>query len=388
MCYNIITVREMINSNKNIESEITMKFNYKYSVNDTFTTSNGLKFVIESRYGRDNEPKYIVRINGEPKKITEKHIDEMLSITSTEVITETHNNNKLNDFHEKINNYITMFKEKCPTLIKFGTCYSEKALYKELTPCFGREEEINIINYLLYRRTKPNIMLLGRAGVGKTAIVEGLSVQLNNDFINGKTNKFTIVHELCTNAMLSGSKYRGDFEEKAQKLLDEIQGIKEFNIVVFIDEIHSINMLGNAEGATSLGQILKPALARGQIHLIGATTIDEYEQYLKNDKALCRRFNILEVQEFSGEKAITILQKILLDYGEYFKQDVSNIDIKSIYNNYYNKLNGTFPDNFINIIDETLAYITFNNSIVTTEDFITVAKRNSTIKPKMALGFR
>lgn len=379
----------MINSNKNIESEIAMKFNYKYSVQDTFTTSDGAKLVIESRYGRDSEPKYIVRINGEQTKITEKHIDEMLSITSTEVITEIHeDNNKLNNSREKINNYIAMFKEKCPTLIKFGTCYSEKALYEELTPCFGREEEIDIINYLLYRRTKPNIMLLGKAGVGKTAIVEGLSIQLNNDFINGKTNKFTIVHELCTNAMLSGSRYRGDFEERAQKLLDEIQRIKEFNIVVFIDEIHSINVLGNAEGATSFGQILKPALARGQIHLIGATTIDEYEQYLKNDKALCRRFNILEVQEFSGEKAITILQKILLDYGEYFKQDVSNIDIESIYNNYYNKLNGTFPDNFINIIDETLAYITFNNGTVTTEDFIAVAKRNSTIKSKIALGFR
>lgn len=367
-----------------------MKFNYKYSTNQTFTTSDGTEVIIMSRYGRDTEPKYFVSINNELTKVTERTIDEMLSVTKTKAITEIQQNDTADTAirEEYIFQYIQIFKRDCPTLSKYGTCYSEKAFNKELTPCFGRDEEINTINYLLYRRTKPNILLLGKAGVGKTAIVEGLAIQLNHDYVNGKTNKYTLICELCTNSMLSGAKYRGDFEERAQHLIDEIQKIKDFNVVVFIDEIHSINMLGNAEGATSLGQILKPALARGQIHLIGATTTDEYERYLKSDKALCRRFNTLEIQEFCGEKAITILQNILVDYGRYFNKDIADVDIESIYNNYHNKLNGTFPDNFINIIDETLAFATFNNSLVTTEDFIKIANRNCiTNNSKSIIGF-
>lgn len=365
-----------------------MKFNYKYEVGMTFYVNGDLKSVgkIIARIGRYDEPKYKCEIRTQSKNndligladviIPETYITESIAKTTTEIVKTTQvkkeesKEEKTVDT-EKRKEYI---KEIVNTpLLKntysFCNNLSEKAFNNSLMPCFGREKEMETIKYTLCRRTKPNVLLLGKAGVGKTAIVEQFAQNCINDYINGKTDCFSLVLELCLNSMLSGSKYRGDFEEKVEEVIKEIKSIIDFNIVLFIDEIHSLNYIGNSEGATSIGQILKPALARGEIKVIGATTNNEYEKYLANDKALCRRFNNIEVEELKGDLAKNITCDILKDYSNYFKIE-TKVDIKNIYDKSIKNLNGTFPDNFINIIDETFAYASCNNiKEITTVDF-------------------
>ena len=314
-------------------------------------------------------------------KIREKTADD----NKTKEVTK---DNKVSSSDRKIQmkNIIDKIKAKCSILTSLCTFFSEKALNDELAPCFGREEEMDTINYMLYRRTKPNVMLLGKAGVGKTAIVEGLAQKMNESYENGTTEQYTVIAELSLNALVSGTMYRGTFEEKTEKLLAELASINYAKLVLFIDEIHSMNDIGSSDGSTSIGQILKPALARGDINVIGATTNAEYEKFLKPDGALCRRFNTIDVKEFVSDKARTIVRNILDDYGKYFKQDVSQIEIENIYDRYGTQLTGTFPDNFINIIDETLAIAKFKNTTVTTENFEDIAKKNCR-KTEKRIGF-
>lgn len=366
-----------------------MKHIYKYSAGDVVKRKNRSgDYVIERRYGNREIPCYLIRL---PSGITdlisedeiECRVDDVVEenvsagMTTVEQRASKENSTKQNGLNS--NMLLRVCKEisaECPTLSRFGNNFTAKALNGEFAGCFGREDEMSVIEHLMYRRTKPNIMLLGKAGSGKTAIVEGLANIFNKKFINGETEKPVVIIELCTNAMVGGTKYRGDFEERTDKLLKEIESITNVELVLFIDEIHSINELGSSDGSTSLGQVLKPALARGQIKLIGATTTNEYKQYLEKDSALCRRFNIINVEELKGDKAKAISQGILEDYGKFFDIDISQIDIGLIYDNNIKELSGTFPDNLINVIDETLAVLKCDNKTVATmADFGNTLKR-------------
>lgn len=367
-----------------------MKHIYKYSAGDVVKVQNHSKaYVIERRYGNREMPCYLIRRPSETETalISEDEIEHRLDgVTEDDVLagmttvkertSEEKTAKQDNANAGMLSRICREISAECPTLSRFGNNFTAKALNGEFAGCFGREDEMSVIEHLMYRRTKPNIMLLGKAGSGKTAIVEGLADIFNKKFINGEIEKPVVIMELCTNAMVGGTKYRGDFEERTDKLLREIESITYVELVLFIDEIHSINELGSSDGSTSLGQVLKPALARGQIKLIGATTTNEYKQYLEKDSALCRRFNIINVEELKGDKAKAISQGILEDYGKFFDIDISQIDIGLIYDNNIKELSGTFPDNLINVIDETLAVLKCDNKTVATmADFGNTLKR-------------
>ena len=367
-----------------------MKHIYKYSAGDIVKVRNHSKaYVIERRYGNREIPCYMIRLPFEMDTalISENDIERRLDgITEEDVLAgmatnKQRTNEETSAKQNSLNSDMLLrvcreISAECPILSRFGNNFTAKALNGEFAGCFGREDEMSVIEHLMYRRTKPNIMLLGKAGSGKTAIVEGLADIFNKKFINGDIEKPVVVMELCTNAMIGGTKYRGDFEERTDKLLREIESITNAELVLFIDEIHSINELGSSDGSTSLGQVLKPALARGQIKLIGATTTNEYKQYLESDSALCRRFNIIIVEELKGDRAKAISKGILEDYGKFFDIDISQIDIGLIYDNNISQLSGTFPDNLINVIDETLAVLKCDNKTVATmADFGNTLKR-------------
>ena len=349
-----------------------MKFNYKYEKGFTFKDECGIVYVIKKRCGNHAKPAYYCSssdLTDATFTVYEETIDELIEKAKAKIYTTVIDSiaviEKIEKEKEEVKITDSDVKKEClkkyfdtmnsTSLVRCGRNISQKAFNNELAPCFCREKEIEQIKHTMFRRTKPNIMLLGKAGTGKTAIVEQLAYEYNNDYINGKTERYTMVIELSLNALVSGSKYRGDFEEKIEGILKEISRKRPYDIVLFIDEIHAINEVGSAEGSDSAGQILKPALARGEIKLIGATTTSEYNEYLKNDAALCRRFNNIDVEELKGDIAKKITRDILNDYGKYFNTDVSSVEIEKIYENNIDKMRGTFPDNFINVIDETLA---------------------------------
>ena len=171
----------------------------------------------------------------------------------------------------------------------------------------GREEEIALVIEALLRKKKSNPLLIGKAGVGKTAIVEELARRINNNIVPAELENKTIVM-LEMGALVAGTKYRGEFEERLNKIIKEVKDNK--NIILFIDEIHTMINAGGAEGAINAADILKPYLARGDIKCIGATTTDEYYKSIYKDKALERRFYLIQVEEPSLEKAKKILEKI------------------------------------------------------------------------------
>lgn len=366
----IYVILYIVKNNNKIKKEFdTMKFEYKFKKSDmVVNTETGKVGIILKRIGLYDTPCYYVQY--EPfiydncvLPVVEKEENLYLVVYETTLEkpntnqTENQNIEKINLEERKatLNNYFNHIAKNCRTIYKYGRNISEQAFAEKITPCFAREKEIEQIKCAMYRRTKSNALLLGKAGVGKTAIVEGLAIDYNREYLNGETEEYNMILELNLNALVGGCRYRGDFEERLENVLGELENSLPYNVIIFIDEIHGLNEIGNSDGATSAGQILKPALARGDIKVIGATTTDEYKQYLKPDTALARRFNNIYVEEFKGEKAKSIVSSIFEDYGKHFGIDISEVDITNIYDNSINKISGTFPDNFINIIDETLA---------------------------------
>lgn len=192
------------------------------------------------------------------------------------------------------------------SLEKYGTDLVQAARDNKLGPIIGRDEEILDVIRILSRKTKNNPVLIGAPGVGKTAVVEGLAIRIaSNDVPENLKNK--TIFQLDMGSLIAGAKYRGEFEERLQAVLKEVKKA-EGQIIMFIDEIHNIVGAGKAEGSMDAGNILKPMLARGELHLIGATTIDEYRKYMEKDKALERRFQRVMVHEPSVEDTVTILR--------------------------------------------------------------------------------
>ena len=197
-------------------------------------------------------------------------------------------------------------KIKTPTLDHLGTDLTERARNGELDPVIGREKEIKRIMQVLCRRTKSNPVLIGDPGVGKTAVVEGLARQIAFGNVPDPLKEKRII-QLNMGTLVAGTKYRGEFEERLRRIVKELVDSKG-DVILFVDEVHTIIGAGNAEGATDAANILKPELSRGAFQLIGATTQDEYRKYVEKDAALERRFQPIQVDEPNVDDAVLILQ--------------------------------------------------------------------------------
>lgn len=241
-------------------------------------------------------------------------------------------------------------KNKKLLIDDLGYDMNKNALKNMIDPVIGRDEEIDRIIEILCRRTKNNPLLLGEAGVGKSAIVEELSRRIVEKEVPDKLLNKRIVSVAMAN-LVSGTKYRGEFEERITKLLKEVE--QDENVIIFIDEIHTLVGAGGAEGAIDASNILKPALARGKIKVIGATTNIEYKKFMEEDRALSRRFQPVYIEEPSKEKTINILKKLSPIYEKFHKVKLNDDVLKTIVelsNKYiYDRKQ---PDKAIDILDE------------------------------------
>ncbi len=195
--------------------------------------------------------------------------------------------------------------EKLEALEKYGVDLTRKALDGELDPVIGRDEEIQRTMQILIRKTKNNPILLGEPGVGKTAIVEGLAQRIANREVPLTLQNKRLI-QLEMSSLIAGAKYRGEFEDRLKAVIEEVR--KDGNIILFIDEIHTIIGAGASEGSMDAANILKPMLARGELHTIGATTLKEYRKYFEKDAAIQRRFQPVKVGEPSIDEALQIMR--------------------------------------------------------------------------------
>jgi len=241
-------------------------------------------------------------------------------------------------------------KKSSKLLDQFGRNLTKLAADSKLDPVVGRETEIERIMQILSRRTKNNPVLIGEPGVGKTAVVEGLAQRINSsdvpELLKGKQ-----IYTLDLAALVAGSKYRGEFEERLKKVMKEIT--QRGDIILFIDELHNLVGAGAAEGAIDAASILKPALARGELQTIGATTLDEYRKYLERDSALERRFQQIRVDEPSTEETVQILKGLRDRYEQHHKVDIGDEALAAAAELADRYISDRFlPDKAIDLIDE------------------------------------
>lgn len=249
-------------------------------------------------------------------------------------------------------------KKSKRALVQFGRDLTELAEQKKLDPVIGRKDEIERVMLILARRTKNNPVLLGEPGVGKTAIVEGIAQQI----IEGKAPESLHEHKIIAldlAAMVAGTKYRGQFEERIKAVIQEAT---ETKVVLFIDEIHTLVGAGGAEGAIDAANVLKPALSRGEVRCIGATTLDEYSKTLEKDGAMERRFQKVVVEPPSKTESEQILYGLLSKYEEHHKVSYSNEAIEAAVHLSDRYINNRFlPDKAIDVIDEAGARLVMDN---------------------------
>ena len=241
-------------------------------------------------------------------------------------------------------------------LKKYGTDLVEKARSKKLDPVIGRDDEIRNVIRILSRKTKNNPVLIGEPGVGKTAIAEGLAQRIVKEDVPNSLKDKTIF-SLDMGALIAGAKFRGEFEERLKAVLNEVKK-SEGRIILFIDELHTIVGAGKSDGAMDAGNLLKPMLARGELHCIGATTLNEYKQYIEKDPALERRFQPVLVQEPTVEDTIAILRGLKERYEVYHGvkiQDQAIIAAATLSNRYIS--DRFLPDKAIDLVDEACAMI-------------------------------
>ena len=241
-------------------------------------------------------------------------------------------------------------------LKKYGTDLVEKARSKKLDPVIGRDDEIRNVIRILSRKTKNNPVLIGEPGVGKTAIAEGLAQRIVKEDVPNSLKDKTIF-SLDMGALIAGAKFRGDFEERLKAVLNEVKK-SEGKIILFIDELHTIVGAGKSDGAMDAGNLLKPMLARGELHCIGATTLNEYKQYIEKDPALERRFQPVMVNEPTVEDTIAILRGLKERYEVYHGvkiQDQAMIAAATLSNRYIS--DRFLPDKAIDLVDEACAMI-------------------------------
>lgn len=298
-----------------------------------------------------------------------------MGITSAKMLEEIYKNyNDNNDTHDshvsKLNDFLNNQQSEkgkknkkpdsdTPTLDQFGRDLTELAKLGKIDPVIGREHEIERIIQILSRRTKNNPCLIGEPGVGKTAIVEGLAQKIIDGNIP-ETIKGKRIVTLDLSGMVAGTKYRGEFEERLKKTMDEI--LKSGNVILFIDEIHTVIGAGAAEGAIDAASILKPTLARGEMQVIGATTLDEYRKHIEKDSALERRFQTVMVGEPSSEDALEILKGLRDKYEAHHRVKITDKSLEAAVTLSERYISDRYlPDKAIDLIDEAASMVRLRN---------------------------
>ncbi len=240
-------------------------------------------------------------------------------------------------------------------LADFGTDLNESAKQGKIDPVIGRDKEISRVIQILSRRTKNNPVLIGEPGVGKTAIAEGLAQRIVNGNVPEILRNKRII-SLSISSMLAGAKYRGEFEERLKKAIDEVQ--KHDDMIIFIDEIHTLVGAGATEGAMDAANILKPALARGEFQVVGATTLDEYKKHIEKDAALERRFQPVLVGEPSEEDALEILKGLRDRYEAFHKAKITDEALEAAVSLSSRYITDRFlPDKAIDVVDEAASKV-------------------------------
>lgn len=246
-------------------------------------------------------------------------------------------------------------KSQTPTLDRYGQDLTAAAFESDIDPVIGREQEINRVIQILTRRTKNNPCLIGEPGVGKTAVAEGLALKISEGDVPDMLREKRVV-SLDLTGMVAGTKYRGDFEERIKTVLGEV--VKAKNVILFIDELHTLIGAGSAEGAVDAANILKPSLARRELQVIGATTIEEYRRHIEKDSALERRFQPIKVDEPTPQEAIEILKGVKDKYEAHHKVSITDAAINAAVNMSVRYISDRFlPDKAIDLIDEACSKV-------------------------------
>lgn len=249
--------------------------------------------------------------------------------------------------------------KKGKTLEQFGRDLTKMASNGEIDPVIGRKNEIDRVIQILSRRTKNNPCLIGEPGVGKTAVAEGLALKINDGEVP-ETLKNKRIISLDLTGMVAGTKYRGEFEERIKSAMDEVRNSKD--VILFIDELHTIIGAGSAEGSTDAANILKPALAKGDFQVIGATTINEYRKYIEKDAALERRFQPVMINEPTQEETVEILKGLRDRYEAHHKVKITNESIEAAVELSSRYIADRFlPDKAIDLIDEAASKVRLRN---------------------------
>src|SRR5438067_2163250 len=250
---------------------------------------------------------------------------------------------------------------KTPVIDQMGMDLTAAARANKLDPCIGREKELERVIQILSRRTKNNPALVGEPGVGKTAIVEGLAQRI----ASGDAPETLMGKRLLTldiGSLVAGTKYRGEFEERLKKIIEEVRG--SGNCVLFIDELHTLVGAGAAEGAVDAANILKPALSRGEIQTIGATTLDEYRKYIERDAALERRFQPITVLESTVEESIEILRGLRERFEEHHRLKITDNALKAAAEMAERYITDRYmPDKAIDLIDEASSRVRMRRAV-------------------------
>ncbi len=280
-------------------------------------------------------------------------IIEMLS--SSDVPPPPHFQEDPSQFEEDISDKTKKVRTKTPALDAFGKDLTDLASEKKLDPVIGRKREIERVIQVLCRRTKNNPVLIGEAGVGKTAIVEGLAQKIvSGDVPEILKTKRIVTLDLAL--LIAGTKYRGQFEERIKAVINEVKRAK--NVIMFVDEIHTIVGAGAAEGAIDAANVLKPPLSRGEIQCIGATTMDEYRKYIEKDGALERRFQTIIVEPPTKEESIEILFGLKEKYESHHKIRYTDEALRTAVELSSRYISGRFlPDKAIDVMDEAGARV-------------------------------
>lgn len=278
----------------------------------------------------------------------------------------------LKKYHVEIEDVLYKLNENSELESKLDQIQSlvnlNKKVKKEEYDIVGRDKEIDMLCTILSKKEKNNALIIGEAGVGKSALVEKLARKINDKEVP-KNLENTLIYELSLASIVAGTKYRGEFEEKLKKIIDKVKDMD--HIILFIDEIHNLIGAGGAEGAIDASNILKPYLARKDITIIGATTLEEYYKHFEKDQAMNRRFSVITLKENSKEETLDILKTIKQYYETYHAIEISNESLEYLVNNVDRYIkNRTFPDKAIDILDLACVKTKFNQKHIITKETI------------------